>query len=237
MLHLEQERETTKRAKCPSIFCNNNLCWMPTGNRQKNKMQVRSTAMKNKFIKTLFSTALVLGLTTTAQAEETFIPENQVPIITVFEPLVAGENLSKMLVDSPEISSDLGRAPAPPLTAVQIYAVGSSDCNWEYLPVGATTTSCDHGGSQLRVAVLETGYGSNRIAWLNGGLLPSSALYATEGICNVGGVPTMPCPIGYSISSWMLYYNLDGNQAGQFKFQSTSSNWPTNTYSQQIWIK
>jgi len=137
--------------------------------------------------------------------------------------------------DSESNSGGVARAPAPPLTSVSIYAVGSSNCDWEYLP--GSTTSCDHGDSQLRVAVLEVGYSSNRIAWFNGGLLPLSANYASEGICVVGGVATMPCPIGYSITSWMRYYNLDGHQSGLFQYQSTSTNPPINTYSTSVSIK
>ncbi|MCE1787494.1 YolA family protein, partial [Enterobacter hormaechei] len=44
-----------------------------------------------------------------------------------------------------DIKSGVAYAPAPPLTNMWVYAVGSTNCGWEYtsnLPV----TNCNHGG-------------------------------------------------------------------------------------------
>lgn len=131
------------------------------------------------------------------------------------------------------------RAPASPLTSVSIYAVGSSNCDWVYQPPNSPT--CKHGDPELRVAILERGYSSNRIAWVNAGLLPVSANYDSVGICTVNGVETMPCPRGYSITSWMRYYNLDSYASWlpnvYFQYQATSTNPPNNTYSTSITIR
>ncbi len=188
--------------------------------------------------KILFFSAIAFSLAPAAHGkklEENFEQAKPESIITVFEKLDL-EKIPKSLSNEAEVASkENARAPAPPLSSVSIYAVGSSNCGWEYLP--GNTTSCDHGGFELRVAVLENGYSSNRIAWMNGALLPASANYASEGICVVNGVATMPCPIGYSITSWMRYYNLDGKQSGFFQYQASSANPPFNTFSTSVSIK
>ena len=130
------------------------------------------------------------------------------------------------------------RAPAPSLTRIAVYAVGSSDCGWEYMTsIGQFSTTCNHGGSLLRAAVQEIGYGNNPIAWMTGGILPSSTNYLTESICIVGSSYTSPCPAGYTVVGWMKYYNLDGNQNGLFEFQDTSTNSPWNTMYTRINIQ
>lgn len=125
--------------------------------------------------------------------------------------------------------------PAPGLSAMWVYAVGSSNCGWEYT-AGKTTTTCDHGGVQLRSAVLEIGYGSNSIAWMNGGLLPRSAMYASTPVCVTGGYYTWPCTAGQTVVGFLNEYTLDGYQTGIFKYQNTSTNSPWNTMSVQIKI-
>ncbi|GAA0918983.1 hypothetical protein GCM10009552_39020 [Rothia nasimurium] len=128
-------------------------------------------------------------------------------------------------------------APAPALSSIRVYGVGSSNCGWEYPAAGQMTTNCDHGGAQLRVAVLEIGYGSNAIAWMNGGQLPRSAQYASTTVCITGSNYTWPCTAGQTVVGWLNEYNLDGQQSGLFKYQNTSTNAPWNTISTQINIR
>jgi hypothetical protein len=128
-------------------------------------------------------------------------------------------------------------AAAPPLSKVFVYAVGSTNCGWEYMTaVGQLSTTCDHGGTQLRSAVLEIGYGSNPVAWMNGSVLPASKNYQTNPVCVVNGFYSWPCPAGYTVVGFLRYYNLDGNQNGLFRYQNTSTNSPWNTIATQISI-
>ncbi|UPT56072.1 YolA family protein [Dickeya zeae] len=157
--------------------------------------------------------------------------------LTAFKPLESNSSFFSTKEAPRSSSSGPLRAPAPALSRVAIYAVGSSNCDWEYITSGQFSTTCDHGGSLLRVAVVEMGYGSNPVAWMNSNLLPRSANYQTDTICNVGGQYTFPCPAGYTVVGWMRYYNLDGNESGQFQFQDTSTNAPRNTLSTQITIR
>ncbi|WP_165789459.1 DUF4879 domain-containing protein [Billgrantia endophytica] len=129
------------------------------------------------------------------------------------------------------------RQPASPLTEMWVFAVYSSDCgDWEIFPSpGTLSTSCGHGGASLRAAVLEVGYGSNPIAWYQGGQLPSSANYETELWCDQGGGVLAPCSPGQTVAAFLRYYNLDGSSvSGIFAYQNTSTNSPWNTLSTSI---
>lgn len=132
-------------------------------------------------------------------------------------------------------SGAVALAAAPSLSNMWVYAVGSSNCGWEYTS-GLSATSCDHGGAQLRTAVLEIGYGSSPLAWMSGGLLASSTNYQTTPVCVTGGYYSWPCTAGQTVVGFLRYYNLDGYQSGLFKYQNTSTNSPWNTMSVQISI-
>lgn len=132
-----------------------------------------------------------------------------------------------------QVIAPVSLAPAPGLTSVRVYAVGSTSCGWEYIN-GSGTTTCNHGGAELRVAVMEIGYGSNPIASMNGGQLPRSARYASTGICITGTQYTWPCTAGQTIVGWLDEYNVDGHDSGLFKYQNTSTNAPHNTVYTQI---
>ncbi|MBK1641618.1 DUF4879 domain-containing protein [Chromatium okenii] len=197
--------------------------------------------MNKKFRESLFlSLAVLFSVHVYAQQSES---DKQGPPVVLseiqFAPLEGGNSdlLPAEVTDS-LTQTDSQRAPAPPLTQVYIPAVGSSNCDWEYMTsVGQNSTVCNHGGVQLRVVVQEIGYGGAGIAWMNGNLLPSSAKYFTQSICVVGGSYVFPCPAGYTIVGWMKYYNLDGYQSGTFKYQNTSLNSPWNTMFTQIYIQ
>lgn len=123
--------------------------------------------------------------------------------------------------------------PAPPLTDMWIYAVGSTHCGWEYA-LGQAATSCDHGGGVLRVAVLEIGYGNRRLAWMDGESLPASDMYASTAVCVTDGNYSWPCAAGQPIVGWMNEYDVKGREEGVFRYQNTSTNYPNNTVSTGI---
>lgn len=125
------------------------------------------------------------------------------------------------------------RAPAPALSSIRVYAVGSTACGWEYTN-GNSSTTCNHGGGELRVAIIEIGYGANPIASMNGGQLPRSARYASTGICITGTQYTWPCTPGQTVVGWLDEYNVDGHESGYFQYQNTSTNAPYNTLYTQI---
>lgn len=120
-------------------------------------------------------------------------------------------------------------APAPGLSRIAILAVGSDQSNcgggWEYMTtIGQFSTVCNHGGSLMRVAVQEIGYGGTPTMYMAGSFIPSSKIYATQTICVVGGSYVWPCPAGYTVVGFIRYVNLDGYQSGRLTYQNYSLN-------------
>lgn len=189
--------------------------------------------MKINLIKCLVSVVIATGVSNMSYAEE--VPRSQ-QVITSLPVLTSQNAPAPAEIKNTRMESELmARAPAPPLSSMWVYAVGSTDCGWEST-VGMTTTACDHGGEQLRTAVLEIGYGYNHIAWMNGGLLPSSTMYSSTPVCVTGSNYTWPCTAGQTVVGFLNEYNVDGHQNGLFKYQNTSTNSPWNTMSVQISI-
>lgn len=199
----------------------------------------RRNVMKKRLIQLLLTPAVVLFVNSAFAQDATSLDDLGPPIesaVTAFEEL----NLRSLTIDPIEIQSATTPgilAPAPPLTQLHILAVGSSNCGWEEIVSGATSTSCDHGGAQLRVEVLEIGYGSNRIAWMIGGQLPASANYETRLVCQQFGGGLDYCTPGQTAVGFQHSYNLDGHQGGTFTYQNTSTNSPWNTMSRSINIQ
>lgn len=198
--------------------------------------------MQKKFALPLLLSLTVLFSTHVYSQTLNFADEKGPPVTLTeieFAPLDGGGALAA--VRGGEVPAQIGtqRAPAPPLTRVAVYAVGSSNCGgWEFMTtIGQLSTTCDHGGAQLRAVVQEIGYGGSPFVWMNGSFLPSSANYLTESICIVGSSYVFPCSAGGTAVGWMKYYNLDGYQSGTFKFQDTSINSPWNTIFTQIYIQ
>ncbi|NHB92102.1 YolA family protein [Photorhabdus cinerea] len=191
---------------------------------------------KNKFA-ILLSLASLFGVNAYAQTQTEQLKE--VPAaqnaLTAQSPLLPNpENPIRVEEKELNTKSELAYIPAPPLTNMWVYAVGSTNCGWEYtsnLPV----TNCNHGGQQLRAAVLEIGYGYNSFAWMNSGMLPYS-LYSSTPVCITNGYYTWPCAGGQIVAGFLKEYILDGYQNGIFRYQNTSANWPQNTMSVQISI-
>lgn len=128
-------------------------------------------------------------------------------------------------------------APAPRLTSVAVYAVGSSQYSGWEITYRKYSTTYDHGGPVLLVAVEEWGYAGVRNAWYNGTRLPASAQYGSDPIC--GGTPANPagCSAGESPIAWIRYWKLDGYpDSGDFQYEASSANGP-GTYSTHITIK
>jgi hypothetical protein len=102
------------------------------------------------------------------------------------------------------------QAAAPGVTYFQIYAVGSTFYNgWQYVGASWTNTGFDHGGAQLRVAVLQFGYGTTG-ATLDGAIGP---MYLSENLC--GSLSTLHyCAAGELITGFLRYFNFDGRQGG-----------------------
>ncbi len=129
------------------------------------------------------------------------------------------------------------RGPAPALSYLEIYAIGSSNYNgWEYVSEGQYSTTYDHGGTTMNAITLELGYGYVPVATMNGGQLPSAASYRSDSLCWGSDGNLDYCSSGETIAGWLKYWDISGQEGGTFTYQNTSFN-PTNTMSDTINIK
>ncbi|KFX00685.1 YolA family protein [Pectobacterium carotovorum] len=185
---------------------------------------------KKIYIGVAFSMLVSVMFPAYSQAQEEPVAE----VITAFDsPLL--ENPTSANESSSQDYKPL-RAPAPALSSVYVYAVASTQNGgaWEYIGPNKLATTQDHGGAQLRIAVLEVGYGNNRFGWVNG---TQKSPYQVNGVCVVGGYYTESCPAGSTYVGWMAYFNGDGMQSGPFRYQSTSINAPFRTLSTSLNIR
>jgi hypothetical protein len=191
--------------------------------------------------KGLFTLAGVLLAGTTASVAQTQTVEAPVQreITTFPVELASGGPLAKVVTDGVTAANEALRGPAPPLTRVMVYAVGSTQYGgWEYMTtIGQQGTVGDHGGAQLRVVVQEIGHGNVPLAYMAGSMLPDSANYQNDTICISGNYYVSPCPVGGIIVGHYRYFNLDGWQDNIFQYQNTSMNSPFNTLSTSIYIQ
>lgn len=102
-------------------------------------------------------------------------------------------------------------APAPPLTAVVVEAVSSTNHPaWEVIRSGALSTVKDHGGRTLWVQTREYGYGQNQIARFNS--------------FNMRLVQSTPVTdAARNITGWRRVWSYSGSfTSGRFTFQANS---------------
>jgi hypothetical protein len=125
-------------------------------------------------------------------------------------------------------------ASAPPLTEVKILKVESPQCGFETLDQGQTQTRCNHSGPNIRVYVLEVGYGRSQ---------PHAALDGFEvngtrsPVCAYENGNLTDCSQRTKIVGNLYIFSLAGKQEGTFTFSNTSINAPRNTMSTQLYIK
>jgi hypothetical protein len=136
------------------------------------------------------------------------------------------------LMASASVASAQSTAPA--LTYVQVRYVDSSDQGQEAIADSATSTTKNHGGAQLRVLTVEMGLGNNRVATINGSVLPATANYSTTPFCSLSF--TTPCSVGQTVVGQTRWWKIDGYQSGTFSYRTTSVNSPYNTLTDTLTI-
>ncbi len=119
--------------------------------------------------------------------------------------------------------------PAPALTEIRVIAVASpaykNGTAWDEVPAGAIATRNNHGGTWIRVAVLERGYGRNSMASWNGTRL---TLYQSE--------PRFGAD--RRIWGYIRYYGVNTNfTSGVVTAQATSINSPVRTLSTRLTVQ
>ena len=144
--------------------------------------------------------------------------------------------LAGLIASFPLAASPVFSAPAPPLSYLQIRRIESTNRGIEYVSDNQLATVGDHGGATFRALTVEVGYGGNRIAKMNGAILPASANLSSTPFCNPANF-LQPCGPGQTIIGWVRIWKLDGYQSGNFSYQSRSLNSPWNTLFDSINIR
>ncbi|GAB0110153.1 DUF4879 domain-containing protein [Pseudoalteromonas distincta] len=116
----------------------------------------------------------------------------------------------------------------------EVYAVGSTNKGFEddILP-NQTATNEDHGGSQIRVAVIQYGYGNINNATFGG---QSKSFSESVYLCGTLGVDVHNCNPGETVTGWLYYFNFSGPQQGSFSVSSNSTSSPS-YWSDSIYIQ
>ncbi|MBV6824171.1 DUF4879 domain-containing protein [Pseudomonas sp. PD9R] len=124
-------------------------------------------------------------------------------------------------------------ASAPPLTQLKVLKVESPACGFEDIAEGLAQTRCDHTGPNIRVFVLEVGYGREPHVALDG--------FAVNGtrtpVCAFDNGNLTDCTVGRKTVGYLYVFDLAGKQEGTFTFSNTSINAPGNKMSTQLYIK
>lgn len=118
------------------------------------------------------------------------------------------------------------RAPAPPLSYLQVYSVISTQHpTYEYFSPSQLSSVYDHGGAELYVVTEELGDGHLRYAKFDGVNLKQhmSQYIDLDGDSIVDG--------------YYIWWDASGNDNGTFKYQNTSTNFPGNIITDSILIK
>ncbi|VVO72482.1 hypothetical protein PS874_01249 [Pseudomonas fluorescens] len=124
-------------------------------------------------------------------------------------------------------------ASAAALSQVKVLKVESPGCGFESIAQGQEQTRCDHSGANIRVYVLEVGYGRGAHVGLDG--------FEVNGtrtpICAFDNGNLTECTAGKKTVGYLYVFDLAGKQEGTFTFSNTSINAPSNTLSTQLYIK
>lgn len=126
-------------------------------------------------------------------------------------------------------------APQMAATGIEYFEVeavlSSNSGNWELLNSSQFSTSFDHGGAELYVAVAQIGYGNPNNATFNG---QQYSHFLSDRLC---GFDYHPCRVGETITAWRYYYDLSGGQNGQFQASANSVAFPFGYWSDSINIR
>ncbi|HJR32627.1 MAG TPA: DUF4879 domain-containing protein [Pseudomonas sp.] len=124
-------------------------------------------------------------------------------------------------------------ATAPPLSQVKVLKVESPSCGFEDIADKQEQTRCDHRGANIKVYVLEVGYGREAHVALDG--------FEVDGtrtkVCAFDNGNLTDCSERTKVVGYLYIFDLKGKQDGIFTFSNTSINAPGNTMSTQLYIK
>ena len=124
-------------------------------------------------------------------------------------------------------------APAAPLTQVKVLKVESPGCGFEDIAPQQEKTRCDHAGPNIKVYVLEVGYGRSAQVGLDGFQVNGTR----TPVCAFNNGNLTECSVGRKTVGYVYVFDLAGKQEGTFTFSNTSINAPGNTLATRLYIK
>ena len=124
-------------------------------------------------------------------------------------------------------------ASAAPLSEVKVLKVESPACGFEDIVQGQAQTRCDHSGPNIKVYVLEVGYGREPHVTLDG--------FEVDGtrspVCAYSNGNLNDCSTQTRVVGYLYIFDLKGKQEGAFSFSYVSIYAPGNRMSTQLYIK
>jgi len=124
-------------------------------------------------------------------------------------------------------------ASAPALSEVKVLKVESPACGFEDIAPGQAQTRCNHSGPNIKVYVLEVGYGRQPHVTLDG--------FEVDGtrspVCAFSNGNLNDCSTQTKIVGYLYVFDLKGKQEGTFSFSNISINAPGNRMSTELYIK
>lgn len=111
----------------------------------------------------------------------------------------------------------LPAAPAMPLSAVEILKVVSRTCAVEDVSDAREHTRCNHDGPNIKVYVLERGYGGQPNVTLDGQKIDG----VRAPVCNRGS-GLDDCQRGGTTTGYLYTFDLGNKNEGWFEFSNTS---------------
>ena len=126
----------------------------------------------------------------------------------------------------------LNAAPAMPLSAVEILKVVSRTCAIEDVSDAREHTRCNHDGPNIKVYVLERGYGGQPNVTLNCQKIDG----VRAPVCN-RGTGLDDCQRGGTTTGYLYTFDLGNKNEGWFEFSNTSLVPPHTRLGARLFIK
>lgn len=130
-------------------------------------------------------------------------------------------------------------APAKGISYYQIIGVMSPNYTsggqpiWENIGPTQLSTSINHGGAWINVAVLQYGYGNPNSATLAG---YSGNHYYRDLVCGPLSAPYF-CGVGETVTGFVDYFQFRGPQAGSYSSSAYSTASPYGTWTDNLYIQ
>lgn len=163
--------------------------------------------------------------------DQSALAQDDLSIISPLNLLGAEIDSSKLKGNSLTINNVSPSAAAQGIEYFEIAAVTSFGAAYENITASQFSTVGNHGGSQIRVWVLQYGYGNP-----NNATLGSSSISATSSSVRCG-TNLHVCSVGETVTGFLYQYDFFGPQSGQLSVSANSIASPLGFWSDSLYIQ